>query len=215
MRERNISQTVRSAGVAVLLLLPLILFGCSSMNQGAQARQLLAEANDLFIQGEYATSLDRYAQLLESHPDAKDRILFEMGIIYAHPKNEQKDYPQAVASFQQLIREHPESDYRQDSEMMLFYLDNVVAKDGIIAAQQARIEALQKEVAARESDNKELSGRIKLLEQKYFNLALQHGPVDKILIEKQARRLTLILKGEVLKAYKIALGGNPVGAMES
>jgi hypothetical protein len=37
---------------------------------------------------------------------------------------------------------------------------------------------------------------------------------DKILIEKQARRLSLLSKGEVIKSYKIALGGNPVGPKE-
>ena len=37
---------------------------------------------------------------------------------------------------------------------------------------------------------------------------------DKVLIEKEARRLTLLSKGEVIKTYKIALGGNPVGPKE-
>ena len=39
-------------------------------------------------------------------------------------------------------------------------------------------------------------------------------PADKVLIEKQARQLTLISKGEVIKTYTIALGGNPVGPKE-
>jgi murein L,D-transpeptidase YafK len=39
-------------------------------------------------------------------------------------------------------------------------------------------------------------------------------PADKVLIEKQARRLTLLSKGEVIKTYKIALGGNPIGPKE-
>ena len=43
---------------------------------------------------------------------------------------------------------------------------------------------------------------------------MQKGPVDRILIEKSARRLTLISQGEVLKTYKIALGGNPIGPKE-
>jgi murein L,D-transpeptidase YafK len=34
------------------------------------------------------------------------------------------------------------------------------------------------------------------------------------LIEKKARRLTLFSKGEAIKTYRIALGGNPVGPKE-
>jgi murein L,D-transpeptidase YafK len=41
------------------------------------------------------------------------------------------------------------------------------------------------------------------------------GPMaEKILIEKKARRMTLLAKGKALKVYKIALGRNPQGAKE-
>jgi murein L,D-transpeptidase YafK len=54
--------------------------------------------------------------------------------------------------------------------------------------------------------------KIEALEQEIF--ATRKGPADKILIEKKERRLTLFSKGEVLKTYKIALGGNPNGPKE-
>ena len=54
--------------------------------------------------------------------------------------------------------------------------------------------------------------KIEVLEQKIF--ALRKEPADKILIEKKERRLALLSRGEVLKTYKIALGGNPIGPKE-
>jgi murein L,D-transpeptidase YafK len=45
-------------------------------------------------------------------------------------------------------------------------------------------------------------------------LAAENVLVDKVLIEKKARRLTLLSKGEAIKTYKMALGGNPVGPKE-
>jgi murein L,D-transpeptidase YafK len=45
-------------------------------------------------------------------------------------------------------------------------------------------------------------------------LAAENVSVDKVLIEKKARRLTLLSKGEAIKTYKMALGGNPVGPKE-
>ena len=85
-------------------------------------------------------------------------------------------------------------------------------KDKAIAAQQAQAEILRQEVKSRENEIISLQKKIEVLEQKIF--AMQKGPADKILIEKKRRRLTLISKGEVLKTYKIALGGNPDGPKE-
>src|SRR5689334_10845612 len=69
----------------ICILMPLILmFGCSSFNGGSQAKATFAEANDLFNQGNYKASLNKYEQIIEKYPTTGDRVLFEMGIIYAH-----------------------------------------------------------------------------------------------------------------------------------
>jgi murein L,D-transpeptidase YafK len=91
-------------------------------------------------------------------------------------------------------------------------IETLQQKDQTIVTQQAEIEALHQESKNKENTAIALQQRIEDLEQKVF--AFQKGPADKILIEKKKRRLTLISKGEVLKSYKIALGGNPIGAKE-
>ncbi len=142
-----------------------------------------------------------------------------MGIIYAYPGNEQKDYQKSLECFQRLVRDYPGSGYRKDSEMMIFTIRNVTVKDQMIAAQQSHIETLRQEVADRGKEIATLHNRIAALEQEVRNreneiFAIRKTPVDKILIEKKERRLTLISKGKVLKTYKIALGGNPQGPKE-
>ncbi len=204
-----------------LLMAPMLLIGCSHLNDGRQAKTTFAEANELFYQGSYTASLDKYSEITEKYPAKADRALFEMGIIYAHPKNEQKDYQKSLECFQKLIKEYPESEYRQNSEMMIFNIRNVVLKDQTITAQQAQIETLQHKVQGKENEIVTLQKKIEAfeknieaLEQKFFDYAIQKGSVDRILIEKSARRLMLISRGEVLKTYKIALGGNPIGPKE-
>jgi murein L,D-transpeptidase YafK len=81
-----------------------------------------------------------------------------------------------------------------------------------IAAQQTQIETFQQEVKSKGDEIITLQKKIEMLEQKVF--LIQKEPADKILIEKKERRLTLISKGKVLKTYKIALGGNPIGPKE-
>jgi tetratricopeptide (TPR) repeat protein len=204
-----------------LIMAPMLLSGCSHFNDGRQAKKTFAEANDLFHQGSYTASLDKYSEITEKYPANADRALFEMGIIYAHPKNEQKDYRKSLECFQKLIKDYPESVYRQNSEMMMFNIRNVALKDQTIAAQQMQIETLQQKVQGKENEivtlqkeNDAFGKKIEALEQKVLDHATQRGSVDRIRIEKSARRLMLISQGEVLKTYKIALGGNPIGPKE-
>jgi tetratricopeptide (TPR) repeat protein len=209
-----------------IIITPILICGCSHLNEGSKARSTFKEANDLFSQGNYKASLSKYEQIIEKYPAAGDRVLFEMGIIYAYPGNELKDYQKSLEYFQKLIKDYPESGYRKDSEMMIFQINNVTLKDKTIAAQQTQIEALRQEGKSRGNEIIALQKKIEALEQEVKSkeneivtlqkevFALQMGPADKILIEKEERRLTLISKGKALKTYKIALGGNPNGPKE-
>ena len=203
------------------MVAPMLLSGCSHFNDGRQAKTTFAEANDLFHQGSYTASLEKYSVIMDKYPAKADRALFEMGILHAHPKNQQKDYQKSLECFQKLIKDYPGSEYRQNSEMMIFNIRNVALKDTTIAAQQVQIETLQHKVQGKENEIVTLQKtieafekKIEALEKKFFDYAIQKGSVDRILIEKNARRLMLISQGEVLKSYNIALGGNPIGPKE-
>ena len=209
-----------------IIIAPMLLCGCSHFNEAFQANSTFKEANDFFSQGNYKASLSKYQQIIETYPMAGDRVLFETGIIYAYPGNEQKDYYKALESFRKLINDYPGSGYRKDSEMMIFNINNVIVKDKTIAVQQTYIDTFRQEVNNNRNEIVTLQNKIEALEQevtsKENEIIKLHkedylppkGPADKILIEKKDRRLTLISKGKVLQTYKIALGGNPEGPKE-
>jgi murein L,D-transpeptidase YafK len=209
-----------------IIITPILIGGCSHFNEGFKANSIFKEANDLFSQGSYKASLSKYEQIIEKYPKAGDRVLFEMGIIYAYPGNEQKDYRKSLECFQKLLKDYPGSGFRKDSEMMIFQIKNVTIKDMTIATQQTQIETLQQEVKNERNEINILKKKIEALEQEVKSkeneiillqkeiVAIEKGPADKILIEKKERRLTLISKGKVLKTYKIALGGDPNGPKE-
>ena len=199
-----------------IMITSILVWGCSG---GHQARSLSKEANDLYNQGKYAASLSKYEQVIEKDIDVADRVLFEMGIIYAHPKNEQKDYQKALNCFQKIVSDYPDSKYRRDSQMMILQIHNVINKDKMIAAQQTQIEASRQRVKDKENEIVTLQDKIETLEKENETLeqkifVLRTEPADKVLIEKKERRLTLLSNGEAIKSYKIALGGNPVGPKE-
>ena len=211
---------------ACIMLATVLICGCSHFNEGHQAASTFNEANVFFSQGSYEASLVKYQQIIEKYPTAGDRVLFEMGIIYAYPGNEQKDYQKSLECFQKLIKEYPGSGYRKDSEMMIFNISNVIIKDRTIIAQQSHIETLRQEIGSNGVEIIALQKTIAALEQEVRNkeneiiklqkeaVVIPKGPADRILIEKSERRLTLFAKGKLLKTYKIALGGNPDGPKE-
>jgi len=204
----------------------MLICGCSHFNGGEQSRSAFEEANAFFSRGDYKASLGKYQQIMEKYPAAGDRVLFEMGILYAYPGNEQKDYQKSLECYQKLLLGYPGSVYRKDSELMIFNIGNVIVKDKTIATQQAQIEALRQELQGRTNENVILQHKIETLEQELGSkenqiiklqkdaFALRKGAADRILIEKKERRLTLLSKGKVLKAYQIALGGKPSGPKE-
>ena len=209
-----------------IILAPMLICGCSHFNEGLKAKSTFKEANDFFSQENYKASLSKYQQIIEKYPTAGDRVLFEMGIIYEYPRNEQKDYQKSLECFLKLIKDYPESWYRKDSELMIFNINNVIIKDKTIATQQIHIETLQQEIKSNGNEIFILQQKIEALGQEVESkeneiitlnkevFAIQKRSADKILIEKKERRLTLISKGKVLKTYQIALGGNPNGPKE-
>lgn len=195
-----------------IMLTAFLISGCSHSREETPAGSISLAANEFFAQGNYEASLGQYEKLIEEEPETADRLFFEMGIIYAHPKNDRKSYQKALDCFRKIINDFPDSEYRRDSQMMMLQIQNVIIKDNLIAEQQTQIDSYRLRVKAQGKKIIDLQQKIKTIEQKVFELRTE--PVDKVLIEKKKRRLSLISKGEVIKTYKIALGGNPVGPKE-
>ena len=211
LRLRGIAGQLRLFFVFIMIT-PIFISGCSFIDERHQASSISQEAVDFFNQGKYEASLSKYEQIIEKHPAVADIVLFQMGIIYAYPGNEKKDYQKSLEYFQRIVRDYPDSEYRQDSQVMIFKINNVILKDKIIAAQQTQIETSRREIKSRENEVIALQEKIETLEQKLFELRTE--PADKVLIEKKARRLSLLSNSEVIKTYRIALGGNPIGPKE-
>lgn len=201
-----------SYSFACIAITALLMSGCSHMFEGSQARSHFKEANVFYNSGNYPASLRKYEQIMGNYPRMGDRALFEMAMIYTYPRNQQKDYHKSLECFQKLIRNYPESEYRQYSEIMIFHINNAIANDERSTVQQTLIEGLNQEIKSKGSELSTLRKMLEALEQKVYEIL--NVPADRILIEKSKRTMTLLSDGKVLKTYKIALGGNPNGPKE-
>ena len=156
----------------LLCVMPTVFLiaGCSHTGEGSSTESVSLEANELFAQGNYEASLGKYEKLIEKEPETGDRVLFEMGIIYAYPENDRKNYQKALECFRKIVEDYPDSQYRRDSQMMMLQIQNVIIKDNLIAAQQTQIDAYRREIKAQENEIIALQQKIGTLEQKVFEL---------------------------------------------
>jgi outer membrane protein assembly factor BamD (BamD/ComL family) len=96
--------------------------------------------------GSYKASLGKYEQIIVRYPEEGDRVLYEMGVIYAFPRNQQKDYQKSLECFQKIIKDYPESKYRQGSNVMIFLINEVTRQRKQIDKLERQVEEFEKKI---------------------------------------------------------------------
>lgn len=92
-----------------------------------EANEYLSLAQDLMSKGDYDGSLRVNQKVLSLTKDQSpaDAAIFNMGLIYAHPKNPKKDNRQAISFFARVVRNHPESPWVEQAKVWVAVLDGV------------------------------------------------------------------------------------------
>jgi tetratricopeptide (TPR) repeat protein len=129
-----------------IIVIPMLMCGCAYLNQVSLTRPDFKEANDLMKRGNYKASLSKYEQIIVQYPAEGDRVLFEMGVIYAFPRNQQKDYQKSLECFQKIIKDYPESRYRQGSNVMIFLINEVTKQRKQIDKFERQVEEYEKKI---------------------------------------------------------------------
>ncbi|HJV64796.1 MAG TPA: L,D-transpeptidase family protein [Geomonas sp.] len=199
---------------AFVLVVPIVVSGCGHLAEDVEVRSSFRDANNFFNKGSYQDSLKEYEQILARYPGKGDEALFEMGIVYLYPKKEGRDLVKSRESFERLVRDYPESSFRQSSELMLLYIKELSANNLMSASRLNEMDLIKQELGTKDTEILSLQRQLKSLDHTLVTLAAKHKLVDRVLVEKRQRRLTLLSKGDVVKSYKIALGGNPNGPKE-
>jgi tetratricopeptide (TPR) repeat protein len=132
--------------IAFIIITQTLVIGCTHLYEKSMPETDFRKANYFMEQGDYVLSILKYEQILASYPLAGDRSLFEMGIIYASPGNQQKDYQKSLECFHRLIKNYPESTYRQKSDVMISLINEVTSSDRKMISQQKQIEKLEQQV---------------------------------------------------------------------
>jgi len=90
-----------------------------------KAGEHLAQGNRLLLAGDFKSSFaeNEKALALSGAASPGDIALFNMGLIYAHQNNPEKDYKKSIAYFNRLLNEFPKSGLAEQAKIWIGVLD--------------------------------------------------------------------------------------------
>ena len=124
-------------------LLILFLSGCSLLRDWREQRQIrdsMLQGHSLFVNGDYDGALARYREALVLAGDhiPADAVVYNIGLIYAHPSNPKRDNRKATESFKKVISDYAQSPWAEPSKIWLDLLQQLeVAKQEAETTRQA------------------------------------------------------------------------------
>lgn len=92
-----------------------------------EAQQYLQRAHHFLAKGEYEDSLrvsQKVVDLVKDQPPA-DEAVFNMGLVFAHPRNPKKDNKRAIGFFNRVVKQYPESSFVEQAKIWVGVLDDL------------------------------------------------------------------------------------------
>ncbi len=146
----------------------ILIFGCAHFQKKTQDERLLKKAMDLMINEDYEASLRENEKLLRLFPQTLgDKALFQMGLIYAYPKNPNANYQKSLECFKRIIKEFPQSDVRDRAKVWVLFLQEIINKDKKINLLKRELEKRRKKINNLQNQIENLKNQIKGLKKKH------------------------------------------------
>jgi tetratricopeptide (TPR) repeat protein len=117
----------------------LILSGCSLLRdwrEQRQSRELMLQGHSLFSYGDYQGAAKKYreAMILARDHALADVASYNIGLVYAHPNNPDRDHLKAIESFTKVISDYAESPWVGEAKIWVGVLQQAET-----AAQEAKL----------------------------------------------------------------------------
>ena len=130
---------------AGFIMWALLSHGCLHWPPQSQGEQLLLEARQHYYDDDFSSALEISRQVLVQFPAGlADQSLFQIGLIYAHPHNPDRDFQKASEFFQRIIDQYSTSRLRQDAELWQSVLVRLKAQENQIRTLTQRSATLEK-----------------------------------------------------------------------
>lgn len=113
--------------IIVLIAAIILLSGCATGRFATEPERQFQEAAVSVKEKRYKEAASLYKKILADATDpalAAD-ALYELGLVYAHQDNPQRDYAQTVQTFEQFIRRYPDSNRVGEAQAWIAALKTV------------------------------------------------------------------------------------------
>jgi outer membrane protein assembly factor BamD (BamD/ComL family) len=90
-------------------------------NMRDESKEHMNQAKRLLANGQHDASLREYMKVLSIAPNGPpgDEAMFNIGLIYAYPKFQKRDYGKAVTSLNKVMKEYPQSNWSGQAKILL------------------------------------------------------------------------------------------------
>ena len=100
----------------------LMVSGCSVLRdwrEQRQSRELMLQGHSLFVYGDYEGAAKKYreAMILARRHAPADAASYNIGLVYAHPNNPERDNLKAIEWFKKVISDHAESPWVEEAKI--------------------------------------------------------------------------------------------------
>lgn len=131
-----------------------------------EEKQLLLQAKTSFANGDYTTSIKQNRKILERFPKTHgDQALYDMGLIYLSPEYQYANYEISKQFFNQLIREYPDSVFKNQAKIWVSLLDQITANEKEIDIKNKKIALLENELNVEKKKITDLLNQMKRLKE--------------------------------------------------
>ena len=134
--------------LASLTFLPVL--NCTTsegLRERSEAREYLRSSQKLLAQGDYEGSLLENLEVLSlpANRSYPDEALLNMGLIYAHFGNPNRDYKKSIGYFKKLIQDYPQNNLAEEARIWVRILQEMDELNQVIEKSTRMIESSKQE----------------------------------------------------------------------
>ena len=157
------------------------LTGCGAVRDWRERQDIndsLHQGQSLLIRSDYDASIKEYQKVLSLAGDRapSDAAWFNIGVIYAHPLNPNRDPQKAFTGFKQVIAEYPASPWWQHAQAWIGVLDEARKSQQEIENSKQLVEQSKQEL---EKSKQELEKSKQTIEKSKAELEKSRQEIEK------------------------------------
>ena len=125
--------------------------------------ELLQRSEELLTQGNYSGALAANQKILSSPDDElpKDEAIYNIGVIYAHYKNPDRNYKKAVRAFKKLMNKYPASTLMEQTKVWVETLQKIENLESTNESLELNVECLEEIIENLKKVDTDIEQRIK------------------------------------------------------